>query len=172
MTAIPKPAKRGRKPPARIPRGRRPARVRQREGRGALRELADDFMSLYIRHRAGWVCVRCGSRKWEQMQNAHVIRKGRYPAGRYADWNTVCLCAPCHSEMTWSELEWDEWCLGFFGRDRLQWIKDAVRVRCGPLDYKVEALYYMRKLAERPDIEHVRERFDALLSRARRLGVI
>ena len=171
MTAIPKPVKRLKQPRKRIPRGRRPARVRKRESRGALRELADDLMSLFVRCRGGWVCQRCGSRKWEDMQCAHIVRKGAYTAGRYREENAICLCAPCHVFFTHHEIEWRAWLIGFMGEGRLHDLEMVCQIRIGPHDYKAVAFYYQQKLLIRGTRWKVQERYDRLVERGRRQGV-
>ncbi len=65
--------------PTRAPkRRRRPAPFRKRASQGELRKLADDLMSLYVRHKAGWVCWVCQSQRHEEMQMAHLYPKGAH----------------------------------------------------------------------------------------------
>lgn len=101
---LPKPTKRGPKPRKPIRRSKRPAYLRVRGGRGKLRQLADDAMSLYIRCRGGWRCAKCGSEK--NIQCCHIIPKGAYPSGRYRDDNAMALCQGHHRYYTGRLMEW------------------------------------------------------------------
>ena len=100
-----KPVKRT-KPKRPIKRYKRPAYLRVRGGRGKLRKLADDAMSLYVRCRGGWRCAKCGTEK--NIQCAHIIPKGAYPSGRYRDDNALALCNGCHRYFTARFMEWRE----------------------------------------------------------------
>lgn len=166
-----KPAPRGPKPRQRIARTSRPARVRQRASRGKLRELADDYMSLYVRHRDGWTCWSCGSRDWRFMQCAHLMGKGAHPTLRYRDDNARCLCDRCHKRYTHNPTLWRMFLVGKLGDVRVVELEREALIYCGPQDYAMQALVYRRLLLARQDLSKVRERFDALEARAAKLNV-
>ena len=166
---FPKPSKRGPKPRRAIARKKKPPRVNP--GRGQLRVLADDLMSLFVRHKAGWVCWRCQSRAWDEMQMAHLFGKGAYPAGRYLEANVRCLCCRCHRYFTDRAEEWRELLIEKLGEAEYQKLWKLVRVRQGRVDYRLEALYWDHQLCERDDIWKVQERHEALRARARDLGL-
>jgi hypothetical protein len=166
-----KPSPRGPKPQRRIARTSRPARVRQRASQGKLRELADDFMSLYVRHRDGWTCWRCGSRDWRFMQCAHLMGKGAHPTLRYRDDNARCLCDRCHKFFTHHATQWRMFLVEKLGVERVDSLEREALIYVGPQDYSIQALVYRRLLLARDDLHKVRERFDALEERARKLGI-
>lgn len=172
MTAIPKPEKKGPKPPKRIARKKRPAPLRRRDSRGLLRKLADDLMSLYVRHKAGWRCWVCGSKRYEEMQMAHLIGKKAHPAGRYKEQNVRCLCCRCHRKYTDRPEDWRAYLDWKIGEGAFQRLFDVVRVRGGRNDYPLEIIYWERKLRARDDLEKVQERYDKLHARAVKLGVL
>jgi hypothetical protein len=169
---LPKPERRGPKPRRRIARRRRPSPVRRRANLGKLRQLADDLMSLYVRHRAGWVCWVCGSRRWWEMQMAHLIGKGAHPNGRYMEANVRCLCARCHKRYTHRPEEWGEYLRGRLGGG-YDLLFDLVRVRVGNnRDYAAEVLYWNQRLLTCGNLQKVAERYDALRRRGVDLGVL
>ena len=103
-----KPVKRAKPKPKPIRRYKRPAYLRVRGGRGKLRKLADDAMSLYVRCRGGWACSKCGLQVG--IQCAHIVPKsGEGQAGRYAESNAVALCSKCHTYYTSHPYEWRLW---------------------------------------------------------------
>jgi 5-methylcytosine-specific restriction endonuclease McrA len=153
-----KPLRRG-KP---IRRYKRPAYLRVRGGRGKLRQLADDAMSLYVRCRDGWTCQKCGTSM--ALQCAHIIPKGPYPAGRYhADENCTTLCAGCHRYYTNRFPEWRD----FVGHDRHDGLASLYVGTVAKWDYAEEARRYLLLVAQRyPEAE---ERLAALNQRAQKL---
>jgi 5-methylcytosine-specific restriction endonuclease McrA len=167
-----KPAPRGPKPRQRIMRASRPARVRQRGGQGKLRELADDFMSLYVRHRDGWTCWSCGSRDWRFMQCAHVMGKGPHPTLRYRDDNARCLCDRCHKRFTHNSTLWRMFLVEKLGTEDVERRERDALIYQGPQDYTLQALIYRRLLLARPDVWKVQDRLDALDARARKLNLV
>lgn len=185
---IPKPEKRGPKPRKRIERGTRPAALAKRGSRGKLRQLADDTMSLYVRSRDGWRCRRCGDTQGVQ-QNSHLYPKGAYPALRYNAANAVDHCAACHRFLTDRPIEFREWIHATIGAElagRLEQI--AVTKMAAPHDYVAITLRYLGILKVMIHGEnlgpnspprypmdlpfHVRDRYDALVLRAQKLGVM
>lgn len=170
---FPKPAKREPKPRLPIRRSKRPAPLRVRASRGELRELADNFMSLYVRHKAGWTCWVCTSRRWEEMQMAHLFAKGPYPNGRYLEQNVRCLCKRCHRLYTDRPEEWRELLIEKLGEAEYQALWAVVQVRRGPIDYKLEVLHWHHKVLELEDeLWKVQERLDELRRRGTVLGLL
>lgn len=176
---IPKPAKRGRKPPRPIARGQSPRRLRKRASIGELRKLGDDLMSLYVRHKAVWVCWLAGSMAArcdpsddpsQVMQMAHLFGKKAHPGGRYLRANVRCLCARCHTYYTHHPTEWFELLQERLGDPEYRRVRDLVDVRGGH-DYKAEVVYWYTKLRARKDAWKVRERLEKLEARMDRLGV-
>jgi 5-methylcytosine-specific restriction endonuclease McrA len=168
-----KPARRGPKPPKRIPRGSRPSRVRKRDSRGKLRELADDLFSLYIRTRDEWTCRRCGSLKWQVMQCAHLMPKGAYPALRYEERNAICLCYGCHKHMTHRWFEWQAFLAARIldGQAGVHALGMEAMVRVGSLDYAAACVVWSRRILELRDFRKIEDRYEKLLERGRALGL-
>lgn len=169
---LPKPPRRGRKPPRPIARYKRPARTRRRDDRGALRELADDVMSLYVRHKAGWRCWRCENPKYWEMQMAHIIPKGAHPTGRYIERNVRCLCSRCHTYYTHHSEEWREYVINRIGQAAYDELWVAVRVRQGEVDYRAEILYWWVKLRALPMQDAIQERVEKLMARTVKMQVL
>jgi 5-methylcytosine-specific restriction endonuclease McrA len=163
---FPKPEKRKRKRP------KRPARARVRASKGQMRELADDLQSLFVRHRDGWQCWCCRSRKWDEMQAAHLMAKGSYPAQRYNETNLKCLCKRCHRYFTDRPIEWREFLVRKFGEEQVRVMELLARVRHAGHDYRAVAVYYRLKLDMMPDAWKIQDRIDTLTERAVRLGVL
>lgn len=168
-----KPARRGPKPPKRIERASRPARVRKRDSRGKLRELADDLFSLFIRTRDGWICRRCGSTNWRAMQCAHLFPKGSYTALRYDERNAICLCDGCHRYMTNRWFEWREFLAARIldGAAGVHALGLEAMVRIGSLDYAAACIVWSRRILELRDFRNVEDRYETLIDRGRKLGV-
>lgn len=171
MISLPKPEKRGPKPRRPIGRGKRPARVRQRGNRGALRELADDVMSLYVRHLANWKCWVCDSTRWEEMQAAHLFAKSEYHGGRYFIENVQCLCFRCHKKYTHRPAAWAAYLQGRLGMERYEQLRAYCALMPGKHDYVAQIIYYAM-LTDRLDYnEAIRERTAKLQARGEKLGV-
>ena len=177
--SIPKPPRRGRKPPKRIQRNVRPARVRKatslrvtmpRVAKGKLRELADDLQSLYIRHRDKWICRVCGSQRFDEMQAMHLFAKSEFRSGRYLEANLMCGCRGCHRYYTDRPTAWDMWLRGKLG-DQYEVLRNVCMVRSGPHDYVLLALYYRDRVEKMRDSWKVSDRLTPLIRRGQKLGV-
>jgi hypothetical protein len=142
-----------------------------RSPKGELRVLADDLQSLYVRHLNGWICWACWSRRYEEMQCAHLFAKGEYHAGRYRLENVRCLCMRCHKYWTERPTGWTEYLRQRLGEAGYQQLRDRCSVRHGPHDYALVALDYRQQLEALPTLWKVREMYDKLIERGRRLGV-
>ncbi len=173
--ALPKPVKRARKPRAPIRRSKRPAYLRVRGGAGKLRKLADDAMSLFVRSRDGWTCVKCG--KVENVQNAHIQPKGDYPAGRYREDNAVALCYGCHRYFTGRAYDWRL----FIGPDRFDNLGREFSGALAKWDKAVQARRFLNLVNDnlalatfpRPELHAmIRERLEALEAQANKLEVL
>lgn len=182
---LPKPIRRGKKPPKPIARHQRPRRVRLRTGLrqsfkaplGKLRELADDMQSLYVRHVSGWVCWVCTAHR-EQMQAAHLFAKSEYRAGRYlfhlenlVRSNLRCLCSGCHKYWTHRPDGWLQYLESRIGRQALDTLRALCQMRHVQHDYALVAIDYRQRLLELPDLWKVQEPYDKLITRGQKLGV-
>jgi len=139
---------------------------------GPLRQLADDLMSLYVRHKAGWVCWVCQSRRHDEMQMCHLFPKGAHPNGRYMESNVRCCCSRDHAYYTHRVAEWTRLLISKLGQDAYDRLGQEVDVRLAPRDYKAEILYWDIQLRRRDDLWKVAERYDKLYARGVRLGVL
>lgn len=160
---IPKPkrSKKPRVPRPAIRRYKRPAFLRIRGGRGKLRQLADDAMSLYVRCRDNWECRKCG--ECMNIQNAHIIAKGPYPAGRYDEQNAMALCAGCHRYFTNRFPEWRE----FVGKDRHDGLASLYVNAVAKWDHAEQARRFLLLVAQH--YPHAEERLAELNKRANAL---
>jgi hypothetical protein len=144
--------------------------------KGKLRELADDFQSLYVRHRDGWRCRICGSTEWSEMQAAHLFAKGEYHAGRYITsgvngGNLWCLCFRCHKRYTHQPTEWAILLIQRLGEKGFAELRARCQVRQGGHDYALQAMYYRQLLGKDPDGWKIKEQYDKLETRGSKLGV-
>lgn len=86
--------------PLLISRGRKPRQERSHNrlhGR-IRRDRLDYLFSIYIRHRDGWSCQRCGrhyGRKDRGLHNSHFIGRANM-ATRFDPNNCMALCYGCH----------------------------------------------------------------------------
>ena len=151
-------------------RRRRPAPFRKRASLGQLRKLADDLMSLYVRHKANWTCWVCQSQRHEEMQMAHLYPKGAHPCGRYMESNVRCCCSRCHTYYTHRVAEWTRLLIQELGAMDYDRLGQEVDVRLAPRDYKAEILYWEIQL-RRLDLWKVQERHEKLVAGGVRLGV-
>jgi 5-methylcytosine-specific restriction endonuclease McrA len=158
-----KPEKRGPKPRKPIRRTKRPAHFRIRGGTGKMKKLADDAMSLFVRCRDNWTCGKCGTTM--MIQNAHIIAKGPYPAGRYEDRNTIALCQGCHRYFTARFPEWRKW----IGPERHDGLASLYVGTVAKWDYAEEARRFLLLTATR--YPQVGERLASLNKRAEALGL-
>ncbi len=159
--------------PKRATKGwRRPAPLRKRASQGQLRKLADDLMSLYVRHKAGWTCWVCQSERHEEMQMAHLYPKGAHPCGRYMETNVRCCCSRCHTYYTHRVAEWTRLLVEKQGQDAYDRLGQEVDVRLAKRDYKAEILYWDIQLRRRDDLWKVAERYELLVAKGVKLGVL
>jgi len=169
---IPKPEPRGPRPKKRIARTKRPAQFRVRGNVGKLRKLADDLMSLFVRHKGGWKCWVCTSKRHEEMQMAHLIGKGAHATGRYMESNVRCCCSRCHVYFTYHPEEWTEYLIKRLSQNGYDRLFENVRVRQGKLDYTLEIIYWDQALRGRDDLDKIQERYDALHGKGVKFGVL
>lgn len=133
---LPKPPRRGPKPPKPIRRrGPRRGRFNPFAEYRKLEKLCDDTYALIIRLRGGNRCKLCGTNS--QTQCAHLISR-RYHAVRHAldPANAWCLCARCHARWTNDPLGWDDLMERTFGPVEWARRKAMARVPCRP-DYSL-----------------------------------
>ena len=162
MVIQPKPTKRPKKPPKPIKRYKRPAYLRVRGGRGKLRQLADDAMSLYVRHRGGWACEKCGAQV--MIQCAHIIPKsGEGQAGRYSEINAMALCGKCHTYYTSHPYEWRLW----VGAERFDGLHSLYSGKLVKWDLAEEARRFLLLTAKH--YPEAQERLSELNAQANRL---
>lgn len=155
---LPKPVKRPKPKPKPIRRYKRPAYLRVRGGRGKLRKLADDAMSLYVRCRGYWRCAKCGGGK--NIQNCHIIPKGPYPSGRYMEENALACCSGCHRFFTERPMEWRE----FVGVARHDGLHRLISLGTIKWDYAEQARRFLMLVAR--DYPHASERLQELQKQA------
>lgn len=159
------------KPERRAKKRRRAAPLRRRANAGKLRKLADDLMSLYVRHKAGWACWVCESTRYEEMQMAHLYPKGAHPCGRYMETNVRCCCCRCHTYYTHRNAEWTRLLKMRLGAEAYDRLGLEVDVRLARQDYAAEILYWSLRVQGFPDLWKVQERFDALRAKGLKLGL-
>jgi 5-methylcytosine-specific restriction endonuclease McrA len=124
---FPRPEKRARKPPRRIPRN---ARIRQHSltRHSKLEKLADDIWALIVRSTAP-VCVRCKTRATAQAD--HLVSR-RYRATRWVISNGCPLCAGCHRLVTSDTHEHVRLAVQHVGAER--WEQLNIAKHCGKVD--------------------------------------
>lgn len=104
-----------------IPRTTRPRRrkpVRRQSAKHTKVKVLDALWSKVVRQRAGHKCVACGAEK--NLQGAHIMPKGAYPALRHDPANGLCLCWSCHlGPKGWHKhpMQWGQWCAAYLGGD-------------------------------------------------------
>jgi 5-methylcytosine-specific restriction endonuclease McrA len=158
----PKPTKRAKKPRKPIRRYKRPAYLRVRGGRGKLRQLADDAMSLYVRWRDGWSCQKCGAQV--MIQCAHIVPKsGEGQAGRYSETNAMALCGKCHTYYTSHPYEWRLW----VGAERFDGLHSLYSGKLVKWDLAEEARRFLLLTAKH--YPEAQERLSELNAQANRL---
>lgn len=91
--SIPKPAKRGAKPPKRISRGKAPNKKRNTPRARASR-AGDARWRRLVKKQAGGLCERC--RRPRDLDGHHVWPKSHYPHLRHDLANGIALCRECH----------------------------------------------------------------------------
>lgn len=144
--ALPKPPRRGRKPPKPI-RRRASEPERLRRGRllaKGLLKLCDELHSLHIRLRDRNRCRLCGSTS--NVQCAHLISR-RYKACRWSEENCWALCHGCHMRYTHDPLGWDDLCEKAAGVVEWARRKAAAQVSTKP-DYSTLVLALALRLGE------------------------
>jgi hypothetical protein len=99
---LPKPERRGPKPPRRIRRGKP---INPFASFNKAKNLCDDTFALTVRVRDRNRCRLCSSD--HNTQCGHLISR-RYASCRHDQGNAWTLCSRCHSRWTHDPLGWDE----------------------------------------------------------------
>jgi hypothetical protein len=133
MTALPKPVRRGPKPPRRIRRTKRPNPFKEYL---SLEKLCDDTFALIVRIRGANRCKLC--RRGGDTQCAHLISR-RYHQCRHNFDNAWCLCRSCHARWTHDPLGWDDLMERTFGAVEWGRRKQLAQVQTRP-DYSAMRL--------------------------------
>jgi len=136
MPAPPKPERRGPKPPKPIkrsskpiPRGKRPARVRQ-TARGRDKKSLQALFSHVIRARDR-ICQITPHRHDAMLRNyldaCHLLPKGAYPSIEFHTENAVAGCRSCHIWMTAHPTLWLCWVIRRLGTEGYQHLVEFSR---------------------------------------------
>lgn len=110
-------------------------------------DKADSLFSLYIRHRDGWKCRKCG-RYYEPPTNllhaAHFVGRGKENT-RFNPDNAVSLCFHDHQYFHSHPSEFQDWFTNEVGEDKVQEVRQASRLY-KKRDRELERLYWRQRL--------------------------
>lgn len=130
---LPKPERRGRKPPRPIPRRSGRRRFNPFAAHRKLEKLCNDTIRLYARVRDENRCRLCGATG--NTQGAHLI-SCRYKSVAHQPDNLWALCVRCHKRWTEDPLGWDDLMERAFGPVEWSKRKFEAQIPCRP-DYSL-----------------------------------
>ena len=89
----------------------------------SVKDSCDKLFSKIIRSQG--FCTRCGEKKYELLQPAHIYSR-KFNSVRFDEDNTLCLCSGCHFWAHANPTEFTKWLETFINLDKLKEKKNQV----------------------------------------------